>query len=84
MAEEWMKSAACAIMCKYNGFSNDWWFPDQGDIPTIHTQIAVNTCKTCPVRGDCLEYAQDNRIEHGIWGGLTQAQRTRRRNTAAA
>ena len=32
-------------------------------------------CGDCPVRPQCLGYALDNGIEHGIWGGLTERQR---------
>ncbi|MBA3983089.1 MAG: WhiB family transcriptional regulator, partial [Acidimicrobiia bacterium] len=34
-------------------------------------------CATCPVSAPCLEYALDNRIEHGVWGG--HSERSRRR-----
>lgn len=27
-------------------------------------------CKGCPVRRDCLEYALNARMVHGVWGGL--------------
>lgn len=32
-------------------------------------------CQGCPVRIDCLTEALDNRIEWGIWGGLTERER---------
>lgn len=36
---------------------------------------AIQTCRGCPVRGDCLDVAlSDLRIE-GIWGGTTHFQR---------
>ena len=34
-------------------------------------------CKTCPVRGECLAYALRYRVEHGVWGGLTDRERRR-------
>lgn len=37
---------------------------------------AVRICLACPVRGECLAYALDNRIEFGVWGGLTETERT--------
>jgi WhiB family redox-sensing transcriptional regulator len=32
-------------------------------------------CYPCPVRVDCLAEALDNRIEWGVWGGLTERER---------
>ena len=34
-------------------------------------------CKTCPVRWECLAYALRNRVEHGVWGGMTDRERRR-------
>lgn len=34
-------------------------------------------CRHCPVRLDCAVDALDNRIEHGVWGGLTERVRHR-------
>ncbi|HIT74915.1 MAG TPA: WhiB family transcriptional regulator [Candidatus Avipropionibacterium avicola] len=32
-------------------------------------------CEDCPVRAECLADALDNRIEWGIWGGMTERER---------
>ena len=32
-------------------------------------------CTGCPVRFECLAEALDNRIEWGVWGGLTERER---------
>jgi WhiB family redox-sensing transcriptional regulator len=32
-------------------------------------------CGGCPVRPQCLAEALDNRIEFGVWGGLTERER---------
>ena len=29
----------------------------------------------CPVRTECLADALDNRIEFGVWGGMTERER---------
>ncbi|CCA58875.1 MULTISPECIES: WhiB family transcriptional regulator [Streptomyces] len=32
-------------------------------------------CAGCPVRAECLAHALDERIEHGVWGGMTERER---------
>ncbi len=32
-------------------------------------------CVVCPVRIECLKYAVRTREQHGIWGGLNEAER---------
>ncbi len=32
-------------------------------------------CSGCPVKTECLADALDNRIEFGVWGGMTERQR---------
>ncbi|MBV2353861.1 WhiB family transcriptional regulator [Streptomyces sp. J2-1] len=36
---------------------------------------AKAVCGNCPVRTECLAYALDHRIEHGVWGGMTERER---------
>ena len=36
---------------------------------------AKDICQSCPVRGECLEYALGIREPHGIWGGLSEGER---------
>lgn len=38
---------------------------------------AQRICRTCPVAGDCLEYALTHSIEHGVWGGVSERGRRR-------
>lgn len=46
-------------------------------LPRDHDAIeeAKELCSMCPVRHDCLNYALENRLKDGIWGGLTEAER---------
>ena len=37
----------------------------------------------CDVRLDCLEYALANSERYGVWGGLTERERTRLRRQAS-
>lgn len=32
-------------------------------------------CRDCPVRVECLADALDNRVEFGVWGGMTERER---------
>ncbi|WP_053762639.1 WhiB family transcriptional regulator [Streptomyces sp. AS58] len=44
-------------------------------------------CTGCPVRTECLAHALDQRIEHGVWGGMTERERRallRRRPTVTS
>ena len=58
---EWMERA----QCKRQG--TKFFFPDTGGLKTSHHQF----CDPCPVRVECLDYAIDNQVNYGVWGGLT-------------
>lgn len=36
---------------------------------------AKRVCMGCQVRTECLAEALDNRIEFGVWGGMTERER---------
>ena len=36
---------------------------------------AKQMCAGCPVKAECLAEALDNRIEWGVWGGMTERER---------
>ncbi len=38
---------------------------------------ALQACQWCPVRQPCRDYALAHPGLHGVWGGLTQADRDR-------
>ncbi len=48
------------------------FFPDR---PHDHALAAKAICRGCPVRPQCLEFALDARLDHGVWGGLTEVER---------
>lgn len=76
MNETWRQRAACAEI------GGDFWFPEKGEFAIEAKQI----CAGCPVIRECLEYALDNRITEGVWGGVNgRARRTlaRQRREAA-
>lgn len=41
------------------------------------TARAKAVCARCPVRAKCLDYAFENGLDHGIFGGLTERERRR-------
>ncbi|MGW5868326.1 WhiB family transcriptional regulator [Streptomyces sp. NPDC055239] len=45
--------------------------------PRDHQAIAEakELCGLCPVRRDCLDFALQNVLKEGVWGGLTEAER---------
>jgi WhiB family redox-sensing transcriptional regulator len=49
------------------------FFPNEGD----GVRRAQAICSSCPVRAECLAYALDNRILHGVWGGASERERVR-------
>ena len=61
--EDWPLHAKCRGM-------NDALFPEGKD-----QKRAKGICMGCPVRAHCLAEALDNRIEWGVWGGMTERER---------
>jgi len=53
---EWMFRARC------RGINPDKFFPSDG----LGVEPAQQFCAECPVRGECLEYALVNHIDHGV------------------
>jgi WhiB family transcriptional regulator, redox-sensing transcriptional regulator len=61
--EDWTMRAKCRGM-------EDALFPEASD-----QKRARLVCSGCPVRFECLAEALDNRIEWGVWGGMTERER---------
>lgn len=68
--DRFMKYAAC------KGLDYETFFPERGANTSI--KKAKQICATCPVKQDCLRYATNNRIDFGVWGGLSANERIRR------
>ena len=49
--------------------------PDQLFVRGAEQRKAKLVCLGCPVRMECLAEALDNRIEFGVWGGMTERER---------
>lgn len=63
----WMANGNCANKAP------DFFFPSDG----VGVELARHVCATCPVKTQCLEYALENRIDHGVWGGTSERERRR-------
>jgi WhiB family transcriptional regulator, redox-sensing transcriptional regulator len=61
----WQQPAACREA------STDLFFP----IGTTETRQARQICAGCPVRQECLAYAQTTGQQYGIWGGHDEQER---------
>jgi WhiB family redox-sensing transcriptional regulator len=64
MVVDWPSMAACR-----NGD------PDALFVQGAEQNVAKRICRGCPVRNECLADALDNRIEFGVWGGMTERER---------
>lgn len=63
----WLQDAACTD-------SGVDFFPEVGLYSAVKKAVAI--CETCPVKQECLDFAMENKIEYGIWGGKTPANRS--------
>lgn len=61
---EWVTMAVCR--------SGD---PDALFVRGAEQRKAAAICRRCPVQMECRADALDNRVEFGVWGGLTERQR---------
>lgn len=72
------------ISNSYENINDNWWgiaeckdrdpnifFPSDG----VGVEIAKKICAECIVKSQCLDYAIDNRIDHGVWGGTSERER---------
>ena len=62
---DWESQAAC------RNADSELFFAPGG----IQEHRAKAVCRSCPVRWECLAYALRHRVEHGLWGGLTERER---------
>lgn len=65
----WMDRAAC------RGMPVNAFFPSSNESNSEPSIEAITTCRRCPVRQQCLDYAMVGGEKHGIWGGTTERER---------
>lgn len=71
----WMSQGSC------KGEDLDLFFPRRGVTPATMAR-AREVCAGCPVRTECLEYADADAEIMGVWGGTTERDRRTRRHVA--
>lgn len=49
--------------------------PDELFVRGAAQKHAAAICRKCPVIFECAADALDNRVEYGVWGGMTERQR---------
>jgi WhiB family redox-sensing transcriptional regulator len=65
--DTWKLMAAC------RGVDSNVFYPETDDA----AGPAKAVCGRCPVRLVCLQSAIRNRERYGVWGGLTEGERSR-------
>lgn len=73
-AYNWRDDARC------KGTDPESYFPATTRSTVIREAKAV--CAECPVTAECEQFANDNNIRDGIWGGKTPPERGRPKRTA--
>lgn len=66
-ATSWMADGNC------RNYPPAVFFPSDG----VGVDRARRICATCPVTSSCLEYALEQHIDHGVWGGCSERERRR-------
>jgi WhiB family transcriptional regulator, redox-sensing transcriptional regulator len=85
-ADETVDELSATVMsplarCANSALDPDEWYPIATKPAQARAEAAraLAVCAVCPVRAECLELSMrrwDTGGEHGIWGGLVEADRT--------
>jgi len=67
----WMDRANCL------GTDPEAFFPEAGALQQPGAAPATRVCARCEVQAECLRYAIENDLDHGIFGGLLPSERRR-------
>jgi WhiB family redox-sensing transcriptional regulator len=73
---DWQRGAAC------RGMDTNLFFPaagERGQDREAREQAARRVCARCPVRRPCAQFALRAHEQYGVWGGLTEEDRRKRR-----
>lgn len=66
----WRQSAACLSQ------DPELFFPVGTSGPAVRqVEEAKGVCRRCPVVSECLTWALEVGVDHGVWGGQTEEER---------
>lgn len=68
--ETWRKQANC------QGADVSLFFWEKYSYNKARHNEVLKLCRPCPVKDQCLKFALDSNMGHGIFGGLTPRERT--------
>jgi WhiB family redox-sensing transcriptional regulator len=71
--QPWREKAKCL------GMDNDIFFNSLGN----NVEKAKKICRQCPVQRQCLEWASEEQVNHGIFGGRSPLERRHFRKGAS-
>lgn len=64
---DWRNAARCREV------DPELFFPVGNNDPArMQAEQAKQVCRRCPVIEQCAQWAIENRMEHGVWGGLDE------------
>lgn len=67
---DWRHQAACISV------DPELFFPIGALGPAVRqSDDARSICARCTVRNECLGWAMEQGMDHGVWGGLTEEER---------
>ena len=70
--DDWRRLARCS-----QESAEDFFPVGEGPAARTQAQRAKRICQRCEVREECLEWALDSQIRHGVFGGLDETERLR-------
>jgi len=72
--------------CRTPGVDPDWWFPARDGHGQLNRSLLAKAravCRICPLAERCANWAAENHVRFGVWGGLTSKQLDQRRRCLA-
>lgn len=71
---EWQMAARC------RGCEELFFHPagEREPARSLREQAAKDVCRSCPVRRECAQHALTMREPYGVWGGLSETERSER------
>lgn len=63
--------------CRRPEYDPEQWHPvGTTGYSAVQIEDAQAVCRMCPVMTACRQWALEQREQHGVWGGMTENERT--------